>query len=522
MDPLHRQLRRLARRLAVQRWAGYVSTGVFFGACGATVWVVVARLFPGLGDPLPISAASVGAGVLLGTVFAVLRRPSVLDAALEADRRLGLRERLTSSFELAGVEGEMVQALHADARRHLARLNTRAQFPFVSTRAMRWTFAPLLAFALTCTLLPEFDLFKQRSRIAEAKARDEAVAVHVERIQEAAMKLHEENVEGGLVDGAMAEIDALADDLRTGEITDKQALARLTNLSDELSEHREALAEKSALPKMVDDPENLGLARDMAKALQDGNMQKAAQAAADLKKKLEAGELTKDEARKLSEDLKKMAEKLGGANTELGQQLAQAMAKASASLASGEGKEGAGEAMEALVMSLEDLESLAEQLSQLDTVMASVQEWQQGLWGPSDYCRLCGAKLGDCEGGECDAQGGHKHNGVCGTCAGSGNGPGMGGAGRGAGNEVGELGDPQVAFQPTKAPGPMTRGKMLADILQKSAPEEGEQATVEYISGAFASAQQAAEQALTQQEIPRGSEEYVRQYFGSLEPEKEE
>jgi hypothetical protein len=217
---------------------------------------------------------------------------------------------------------------------------------------------------------------------------------------------------------------------------------------------------------------------------------------------------------------------MGGANSEIGEALAKAMAQAAEAMKNGDG-EALEAAMEALELSLEDLESILNQLQQLDGVMAEMKEWQNSLLGPSEYCRNCGTKLGQCKnGGECkEHDHGHECSGVCGSCAGAGKGSGaglgMGGPGRGRGNQVGDLPETMTGFQPSKPGGPLTKGRMLADVLQKTAPDEEAAPTTEYISGAFVQVQQNAEQALTQQEIPRGSKEFVRQYFGSIEPEKE-
>ena len=96
----------------------------------------------------------------------------------------------------------------------------------------------------------------------------------------------------------------------------------------------------------------------------------------------------------------------------------------------------------------------------------------------------------------------------------------MGGPGRGAGGQVGNLPNPNVAFQPTKLQGGMTKGKILAGIMQKTTPDQDAQPTQDYLVKTFESVQQEAEQALTKEEIPPGAKEYVRQYFGNLEPEE--
>lgn len=85
---------------------------------------------------------------------------------------------------------------------------------------------------------------------------------------------------------------------------------------------------------------------------------------------------------------------------------------------------------------------------------------------------------------------------------------------------MGELPDVQSSFTPTTLPGEMTPGKVLSSIVQHNAPDEDPEATAEFVSDTIIEVQQAAEEALTKEEIPQGSKEFVRQYFGSLEPER--
>jgi hypothetical protein len=94
----------------------------------------------------------------------------------------------------------------------------------------------------------------------------------------------------------------------------------------------------------------------------------------------------------------------------------------------------------------------------------------------------------------------------------------MGGPGQGAGNRVGDLPESSVGMSPSVAKGSVTKGKVLATIIQKTAPEGDAVASTEFIAGAFTKVKQEAEQALTKEEIPPGSREFVRQYFGALDP----
>ena len=513
MDPLKVMLRRVARRLAFHQWVVFTATMLFYSSCVALTWVVLTRLFPMLGDALWVSVGVLGAGVLGALVWTWRRRPSLVRAALETDRRLGLGERLTSSLELKDVQSPMVEALHADARRRLDGLSFREQFPLRIRGLARWSFVPLLALGLAYVFLPTYDLLGHRERIAEAKAKEQARVVQAERLEAAKQSIEKDAAGADAVDAEiLASIDAMAAELGTGQITEKQAFAKLSNVVEAIEKQRAELAAKDPIPQLQGDMNQFDAARDMAMAMQEGRMDDAAKKAAEIAKKLHDKNLSEADKKKLAKEMNALSKLAGGRNSELGK----ALAKAAAAL--GEGNpEDAAKALEELALSLEDIQSILDQMNQLAEMKAKLGEWKNSMLGPSEFCRYCGTKLGECEGGSCDKPGGHTHHGACARCVG---GAGLRGPGQGAGGILGELPEIDTAFKPSVAGGPMTKGRMLADIIQRTAPEQGQQPTVENLSGAFVQVQQEAEQALTQEEIPIASKEYVRRYFGSLEPEK--
>jgi hypothetical protein len=140
-----------------------------------------------------------------------------------------------------------------------------------------------------------------------------------------------------------------------------------------------------------------------------------------------------------------------------------------------------------------------EQMAKLQQCQMKFAECENKL-----YCSEC---MGICKGGTCT---GNKFA----------VGPyGLRGPGRGRGNQIGELPDVEASFDPKMLPGDMTKGKILASIMQRAAPTDGAESTIEYSEQALVQVKQQAEEALTREEIPPGSREFVRQYFGSLEPE---
>jgi hypothetical protein len=511
---------------------GYTVAAIGWAGLVGCSWLLLTRLFPTLGEPEWIAGGSLVVAVVTALGFAIVRRPTLTHAALEADQRLGLRERLTSSLSLADSEGPMVQALHEDARKHLNRLKLGRDFPLTTPRALRWAYIPLIVFGIGYIFLPEFDLFNFEERAIQAKEKQEAAVARAERLRQAVKPLAEalDREDMGEVTGLTGEVDRIAEDLQSGALTEKQALAKVSSLAEQMRKSQDGQHPEAQLPEFKTPNSDFGTASDIAKSIQSGDFSEAAKKARELKKQMENKNLSEEKKKKIAEDLEKLAKEMGGDKTELGKSLSKLAG--SPNLGS-QGDSKSGE----LSMSMEDLASLLEQMENmkaLENAVANLENWKSDVLGPSNFCRTCGAPTkpcelgGQCKGGQCKSG---QCSGVCSSCkagiggawqAGTGKmGGGMGKAGIGRGGQIGELPDVNANFKPTVAPGEMTEGSMLASIVQRGAPEEGAESTISFSPEAIVQVQQQAEQALTQEEIPPGSKEFVRQYFGTLAPQNE-
>ena len=531
MSPLIQNLKVLRRRIFARRWLHNLVNAFLLTASVACIWLLISKCFPTLGNPTPITLAIVGLGLLGGSVFTWLRRPSLMHVALEADEQLGLRERITSSLELqdkAIGSAAMVEAVHNDAAAHVEQLKDPKTFAIRPPHRLRYCAIPIILYGLGYLFLPELDLFGYQEREVAAKVAEAQQLKRAKPLTRAVMALKAPELDTAALEETKLQLESLLAGLKKGDLNDKQALARVQKLSQKLGEHRNKLQQAAQSPKMNPAGINkLDHTKALAKALQQGKMGDAKKALDALKKKMEDPAKSPEEKKKLAEEMKKLSSMLEQDNSQLSKALAEALAKAAESMGKGEMSESLKE-LENLELSLADLESALAQMAKLDAAMGEFGEWQQATFGESEFCRFCGKKLkpcknpGTCKGGAC--KGDHSCYGSCsgGSCAGSGNGPGMGGAGRGAGNRVGELPDVEAMLQPSVAPGSMTKGKMLATILQNSAPETDVEAEIQYMEGSFTSVRQQAENALTQEKIPAGAKAYVREYFGSIDPDAEQ
>ena len=250
------------------------------------------------------------------------------------------------------------------------------------------------------------------------------------------------------------------------------------------------------------------MTKDAASDMQEGNYGEAASKLGELGDKLAKGELSPEDIKKLAKDLANLAEMAGGEESMLGEALAEA--------AEGLNSDDLGAAkakLQAAALTLQEAAQMMEQLAALEGVMGELVAMEGELAGDGNYM---GKRMAMLKGAGRGAMSGMGQYGSMFTEGGLG----MGGPGRGRGNQIGELPDVAGTMSATMLPGEMTRGKVLASIMGRAAPEEGAESTIEMVSQAVIQVQQAAEQALTKEEIPPGAREFVREYFGSLEPEK--
>jgi hypothetical protein len=548
MSPLLQSMHQVRKRLLLQQLVRYSVNCLLAAFVACCILLIMTRLFPTLDAGLASYGVIVALSFFASAYLTYRSRPNVIQAALEADRRLGLQERFTSSLELESLQGPMVEALHEDAKRHAEGLNVARAFPLKPPQNLRWLALPLILFGAGYLFLPEFDLFGFKDRQVQAKALEEAKRVQADRIKDAAKPLREESEKVSSADltALATEIERVSEQLRNGEITQKQMLAKLTNLGENLEQQREKLQSTSSLPQLAKEMANLDSTKEMSKSIMNGELGKAAEKAREMQKKMAEGGMTEKEKEKLADELKKMSEALKNGTTGDNSALSEALAKAAAALSkapsdSGEQNDGkSGE--QAAQLSMEDVASILEQLDKLNTAMKEMSKMQAEQLGKSEFCRSCGTGLKECKTGNKDCKGcgaGYKCSGSCGSCSGNGQGwatgqspwkpgqstkfgSGMGGPGRGKGGSTGPLADSNANFVPTVAPGDMTKGKMLADMVQKTAPDGDAESTAQFVSGQIQQQVQEMEQAVTKEEIPLGSRELIRQYFGSIDPNQQD
>jgi len=539
MDVLKQQVRRAQRRLALQRFIGVLAWCWFGALLVAAALIAVDKYYPLGVLPWGWVAGALGVGLAVAIVWTWLTRRSQLEAALEIDRRFGLKERVSSTFALGAdqLDSPAGKALIEDALKRVDRLHVAEQF---RVKLNRWTWLPLapaaLAFLLAMYLNPSAGENKAGGSIA-SKAERKAVKTSTEALRKKLIERRKEAREQGLKDAEelFAKLEQGTKQLAKADLADrKQAMVELNDLAKDLEKRRQKLGGGDKLQDQLKQLKNIqqGPADKLAEAMRQGDFQQAIKELKELRDQIEHGKLdaeakaqlgkqleemekklrqVADAHKKLEQDLKQQAKELRkkGQNKEADeiekqlaklaqkapqmeqlQKMADKLGQCSKSVKNGD-KAGAKAAMDAMKAELADLQEQADELAMLDEAMSELDMAKDSM----------GCK-------ECDGMG-------CRACAGNNpfGRPGMGmGRGRGQGPRAEEKGDTNA--YDTKAN--LKRGKGAAVVVGSVEGPNMKGEVQQEIQTQFEAAKAADEDPLTDQQLPRSYREHAKKYFDGL------
>jgi hypothetical protein len=267
------------------------------------------------------------AGALIGIGIGLTRRVTLMDAAQLADRRLNLRERLSSGvdFITRGESDEMVAAQIADAAEHCTRLRPAQVFPHRFPREARW-FAGGIVALLAVIYVPELPIFQSPQKRAEQ------VAMKREGDRLEALAKDATKRKGGrnadVERRVLQQMARLGKDMKRGQVSKKQAMLKMDRLTKDVKQQQQQLALANS-PKPLDraaeqmkqsadamkkqgDRDSAKALGEMAKSLEKKDLEAAAQQLKQLAEKLQSGKMSEAEAKAAAEMLSKMAAAMKG------------------------------------------------------------------------------------------------------------------------------------------------------------------------------------------------------------------
>lgn len=462
--------------------------GLLSGACAAIV-ALAARL---AGADLPAAAAPVLclAGLAAGALLGLLWRQDWKLAARAIDLRYQLKDRIETALEfLAGHKaGEMHELQIADALEHLGSIDPRQAAPWKMPRALPYA---VVAVALTIALVfvpgPQSRVEAGpadpiQAIVEEAEALEETVLKEIEKLaaQEKEQKLEE----------LAAELKELVEEMKEPGVDLREALAKLSEMQAIVAAAQSEFnleAVDASLKQLGEALSPAAALQAATAALEQGDYNKAAAAL----EQVDPAQISKQEARAASEQLRKAAQ-----NIEEGQQ---------------------GEISKTAVEIAEGLENENESLC------------KGGLCKLAGICKSQGLKksISQCLGAQLAKLGECKSN-CQGNCQGSNNG-GQGVARSDSSKQtwgLGASGQP-LTDQATRIDATLNRenitgtaGDGPSEKEVSHSPEGREEASRAYREK-YAKYRRMNEAVLESEALPLGHRQTIRKYFESIRPQGE-
>jgi uncharacterized coiled-coil DUF342 family protein len=327
-SPLERQLTRATRRLFLRTLLSCLFWGWFLALIISAGWFLAQSQITYPMTPsmrLIVAGSLIGLATLVGLVLALLRAPAKVAAALLLDERFGLKERVTTSLMLTPElkSTAAAQALLADVNDRVSKIDVGSRFPL----RVSWItgLAPAVAAIVALAAFYYQPPSSQATiRATEAKAQEPPNAAEIEQKLN---QLKKRPAEKRPVERAMseelkridAELDQIANRPRGTKEQLKERIKEMTSLEERLKAREREMAERArSMRQQLKQMERMagksgnedGPAKDLQKALSQGNLEQAKEEMEKLSKKLKENRLTAQEKEQLAKQLKKLQEEL--------------------------------------------------------------------------------------------------------------------------------------------------------------------------------------------------------------------
>lgn len=505
----------------------------------------------------------------------MLRAPSLMQSAIEIDRRYGLKERLSSALALPAdtAESPVSEALKVDAMKKAENVDLRDQFPVKMTKHAWWPFLPaacITVFWFAPDPINAAEIQAQQTAQATATQVKNATAPLLEQLRKKRIEAEDKGLTetADLFKQLENELEQMQ---KQGTLEKSEVLSKLNDFKEIMEERRKEVGTSENLQKNLDMLKDLadGPAEEMAKSMEKGDFDSAREQVEQLRDQLLKDQLTPEEKQKLTAQLEQMEKNLkeaaekqqakkkelekkaeaarqagdsqqaaeaqreldklesSAAQMESLQRIAEQLASAKESMKKGETGNAANELQELS----EQLQELSEQAAESDELDQMLEEFEQSKDSmkcdqcQGEGCKECknGSKSGD--GSKAGSKSGSKGNKNGDQEGESSDGNGKSGKGKGGESEGLGMGEGQGAGdRPEKENDTDTYESQLRDKIQKGETIIGGKVggpnkkgiSREDVKKAVDNPELEDAQALESENLPRSRQDQTRDYFNNL------
>jgi hypothetical protein len=260
---------------------------------------------------------SVGAGFLTAIIWTFCVRRSSLEAAIEIDRRFGLKERVSSTLALGPEERDtdIGKALVSDTARRVERIDVKDKFRLSPSLRNALPLVPALV-VVALAFLPNAVMKKTEASNTLSEQQKSVVNKKIVTLQKMLQQQQAEKKgdDTNLKDGEFKqELAKKLGELASKEnVERKESMMKINDLAQEIEKKKKEFGGAEELKKELGKLKEIekGPADKFAEALKEGDLGKAQE---ELKKLVEAakkGELKEDDKKALAKQLEKIKEQI--------------------------------------------------------------------------------------------------------------------------------------------------------------------------------------------------------------------
>lgn len=322
MDELRKQVRRAQRRLLWRRfWHSFVWC-LFVGLVLASIALTVPKIWPLAGETnlwqFGLLTGVLVVALLSAMAIVFFRSENEVDAAIEVDRRFGLKERVSSTLALSPQECESIfgRALIKDATRRIQPVQIGKRFRVTMSR---WSWLPLLPASLVFGLMlfvPDAVPENGPEVQASASKENEQIKKSLQQVLKKRLTKRRKLAESIGLKETAEEIEKLErgiEELAGKDNVDRRkAFSKLNELARDIKKKRDLLNQRDQLRKQLGKLKNIkqGPAERLAKAMLSGDFKAASNELKKLQEHLKDSQLSAEEKKVMIEQMKQISEKI--------------------------------------------------------------------------------------------------------------------------------------------------------------------------------------------------------------------
>lgn len=473
-------------------------------------------------------------GLCLAVLFVQWKVNAVttIEAAVDVDKRLQLHDRVSSALSVRDNNTPFASAVLADAVQAVESKNVLSlipvHFPLIMPRNIRWVL--LFAVASVVVLMSQqWGMFQKdngNALLATVSTSQENIEATIDSVLE---QMQDDQVLSEALEEELEDLTSLASSNSADpEQLRRDALRNMTDMQkrlEEMLQDENALAFEEVLKRMQGlQLPKAGNTLPMIVAMKNGNIKQAKKEFEKLQEKMDSEELSKEEREALAKDLDALAkqmQKLADANDTASSALASALADAGLNGALANNAEVAKKA----IQNAKNLNQA--QKKKLLEMLKAQQKANQMCKNIGEGCKSCaGGKQGEAAASELEKMQAMQmfktkaemaktacQNAGAGMCNKPGSGTGGEGQGNGGENNTKKTDSTLVA---ERSPVNTLEGSIIAkQLFEGGMLTSGE--SISTVKETVLAQSRKAEQAITDEEVPRRYHDLLRHYFGQLE-----